>query len=176
MIIYEVLTMKKIISVLLSIMMVVAVGAVSVIPAMAAPITVGSGDSSSTINGTVNGSNSNLVTITPSVTVPNQFTFEYTGNDTLKDWEIKGLNSNEYTIISKSGNKLVIEVAESAANKDFTVNAVTEAKGNGSTDTSKPSKDNTDKGSTSPSTGAAMAGVAVAGAGIAVLALRKKND
>ena len=49
--------MKKLISVLLSIMMVVAVGAMSVVPAMAANsnITVGSGDQKFTASGAVNG-------------------------------------------------------------------------------------------------------------------------
>lgn len=171
--------MKKIISVLLSIMMVVAVGAVSVMPAMASTVTVGSGDSSVTINGAVNGSNSNYVVINQSPDYPGQFTFEYTGNDILVDWEFIGLENTDYFVSYKQGNKITIELSTTGVRKDFTANAITRKADSGSTGentTSKPSEGNTDKGGTSPSTGAAMAGVAVAGAGIAVLALRKKND
>lgn len=174
--------MKKIISVLLSIMMVVAVGAVSVMPAMASTVTVGSGDSSVTINGAVNGSNSNYVVINQNPDYPGQFTFEYTGNDILVDWEFIGLENTDYFVSYKQGNKITIELSTTGVRKDFTANAITKKADSGSTDESttaapsKPSESNTDKGGTSPSTGAAMAGVAVAGAGIAVLALRKKND
>lgn len=171
--------MKKIISVLLSIMMVVAVGAVSVMPAMASTVTVGSGDSSVTINGAVNGSNSNYVVINQNPDYPGQFTFEYTGSDILVDWEFIGLENTDYFVSYKQGNKITIELSTTGIRKDFTANAITRKADSGSTGestTSKPSEGNTDKGGTSPSTGAAMAGVAVAGAGIAVLALRKKND
>lgn len=174
--------MKKIISVLLSIMMVVAVGAVSVMPAMASTVTVGSGDSSVTINGAVNGSNSNYVVINQNPDYPGQFTFEYTGNDILVKWEFIGLEQTDYFVSFVEGNKITIELSTTGVRKDFTANAITKKADSGSTDESttaapsKPSEGNTDKGGTSPSTGAAMAGVAVAGAGIAVLALRKKND
>lgn len=173
--------MKKIISILLSIMMVVAVGTMSAIPAMAASVTVGSGENSVVVGGSVNGSNSNFVVITQNPDYPGQFTFEYVGNETLVNWEFIGLEATDYFVSSKQGNKITIELSTTGSKKDFTANAITKAtegttSSEGSTSTTKPSAGNTDKGSTSPSTGAAMAGVAVAGAGIAVLALRKKND
>lgn len=171
--------MKKLVSVLLSVMMIMAVGAMSVVPAMAASstITVGSGDQTFTASGSVNGQPSSDVV--PKVDENNklEIRFDYVGKDELIDWEIIGLEDGEYTIVKKEGNTLIIRVDASvaAAKKDFTANAITK-KTSGSTDTTKPSKDNTDKGSTSPSTGASVAGIAAAGAGVALLTALKKKD
>ena len=94
--------MKKLISVLLSIMMVVAVGAMSVVPAMAANsnITVGSGDQKFTASGAVNGQpTTSDVTIKVSDSDSYEVRFDYVGKDEFLRWEIVGLVEGEYTIV-----------------------------------------------------------------------------
>lgn len=173
--------MKKLISVLLSIMMVVAVGAMSVVPAMAAnssSITVGSGDQTFTASGAVNGQlTTSDVTIKVSESDSYEVRFDYVGKDEFLRWEIVGLEEGEYTIVKKEGTTLIIKVNPSVAEakREFTANAITKKSAN-SGSTTKPSTGNTDKSGTSPSTGASVAGVAVAGAGVALLTALKKKD
>lgn len=173
--------MKKLISVLLSIMMIVAVGAMSVVPAMAANssnITVGSGDQTFTASGAVNGQpTTSDVTIKVSDSDSYEVRFDYVGKDEFLRWEIVGLEEGEYTIVKKESTTLIIKVNPSvaAAKREFTANAITKKSAN-SGSTTKPSKGNTDKSGTSPSTGASVAGVAVAGAGVALLTALKKKD
>lgn len=173
--------MKKLISVLLSIMMIVAVGAVSVVPAMAANssnITVGSGDQTFTASGAVNGQpTTSDVTIKVSDSDSYEVRFDYVGKDEFLRWEIVGLEEGEYTIVKKEGTTLIIKVNPSVAEskREFTANAITKKSAN-SGSTTKPSTGNTDKSGTSPSTGASVAGVAVAGAGVALLTALKKKD
>lgn len=173
--------MKKLISVLLSIMMIVAVGAMSVVPAMAANssnITVGSGDQAFTASGAVNGQlTTSDVTIKVSDSDSYEVRFDYVGKDEFLRWEIIGLEEGEYTIVKKEGTTLIIKVNPSvaAAKREFTANAITKKSAN-SGSTTKPSTGNTDKSGTSPSTGASVAGVAVAGAGVALLTALKKKD
>lgn len=173
--------MKKLISVLLSIMMIVAVGAMSVVPAMAANssnITVGSGDQKFTASGAVNGQpTTSDVTIKVSDSDSYEVRFDYVGKEEFLRWEIVGLEEGEYTIVKKEGTTLIIKVNPSvaAAKREFTANAITKKSAN-SGSTTKPSTGNTDKSGTSPSTGASVAGVAVAGAGVALLTALKKKD
>lgn len=173
--------MKKLISVLLSIMMIVAVGAMSVVPAMAANssnITVGSGDQTFTASGAVNGQlTTSDVTIKVSDSDSYEVRFDYVGKDEFLRWEIIGLEEGEYTIVKKEGTTLIIKVNPSVAEakREFTANAITKKSAN-SGSTTKPSTGNTDKSGTSPSTGASVAGVAVAGAGVALLTALKKKD
>lgn len=173
--------MKKLISVLLSIMMIVAVGAMSVVPAMAANssnITVGSGDQTFTASGAVNGQlTTSDVTIKVSDSDSYEVRFDYVGKEEFLRWEIIGLEEGEYTIVKKEGTTLIIKVNPSvaAAKREFTANAITKKSAN-SGSTTKPSTGNTDKSGTSPSTGASVAGVAVAGAGVALLTALKKKD
>lgn len=173
--------MKKLISVLLSIMMVVAVGAMSVVPAMAATssnITVGSGDQKFTASGAVNGQpTTSDVTIKVSDSDSYEVRFDYVGKEEFLRWEIVGLEEGEYTIVKKEGTTLIIKVNPSVAEakREFTANAITKKSAN-SGSTTKPSTGNTDKSGTSPSTGASVAGVAVAGAGVALLTALKKKD
>ena len=173
--------MKKLISVLLSIMMIVAVGAMSVVPAMAANssnITVGSGDQTFTASGAVNGQlTTSDVTIRVSDSDSYEVRFDYVGKDEFLRWEIIGLEEGEYTIVKKEGTTLIIKVNPSVAEakREFTANAITKKSAN-SGSTTKPSTGNTDKSGTSPSTGASVAGVAVAGAGVALLTALKKKD
>lgn len=168
--------MKKLISVLLSIMMIVAVGAMSVIPAMAANsnITVGSGDQKFTASGAVNGQpTTSDVTIKVSDSDSYEVRFDYVGKDEFLRWEIVGLEEGEYTIVKKEGTTLIIKVNPSVAEakREFTANAITKKSANSGSTTG-----NTDKSGTSPSTGASVAGVAVAGAGVALLTALKKKD
>lgn len=173
--------MKKLISVLLSIMMIVAVGAMSVVPAMAANssnITVGSGDQKFTASGAVNGQpTTSDVTIKVSDSDSYEVRFDYVGKEEFLRWEIVGLEESEYTIVKKEGTTLIIKVNPSVAEakREFTANAITKKSAN-SGSTTKPSTGNTDKSGTSPSTGASVAGVAVAGAGVALLTALKKKD
>lgn len=173
--------MKKLVSVLLSIMMIVAVGAMSVVPAMAANssnITVGSGDQTFTASGAVNGQlTTSDVTIKVSESDSYEVRFDYVGKDEFLRWEIVGLEEGEYTIVKKEGTTLIIKVNPSVAEakREFTANAITKKSAN-SGSTTKPSTGNTDKSGTSPSTGASVAGVAVAGAGVALLTALKKKD
>lgn len=173
--------MKKLVSVLLSIMMIVAVGAMSVVPAMAANssnITVGSGDQTFTASGAVNGQpTTSDVTIKVSDSDSYEVRFDYVGKDEFLRWEIVGLEEGEYTIVKKEGTTLIIKVNPSVAEskREFTANAITKKSAN-SGSTTKPSTGNTDKSGTSPSTGASVAGVAVAGAGVALLTALKKKD
>ncbi len=173
--------MKKLISVLLSIMMIVAVGAISVVPAMAANssnITVGSGDQKFTASGAVNGQpTTSDVTIKVSDSDSYEVRFDYVGKEEFLRWEIVGLEEGEYTIVKKEGTTLIIKVNPSVAEakREFTANAITKKSAN-SGSTTKPSTGNTDKSGTSPSTGASVAGVAVAGAGVALLTALKKKD
>lgn len=169
--------MKKLVSVLLSIMMVVAVGAMSIVPAMAATssnITVGSGDQTFTASGAVNGQlTTSDVTIKVSDSDSYEVRFDYVGKDEFIGWEIIGLEEGEYTIVKKEGTTLIIKVDPSVAatKREFTANAITKKSANSGSTTG-----NTDKSGTSPSTGASVAGVAVAGAGVALLAALKKKD
>lgn len=168
--------MKKLISVLLSIMMVVAVGAMSVVPAMAATsnITVGSGDQTFTASGAVNGQpTTSDVTIKVSDSDSYEVRFDYVGKDEFIGWEIIGLEEGEYTIVKKEGTTLIIKVDPSVAatKREFTANAITKKSANSGSTTG-----NTDKSGKSPSTGASVAGVAVAGAGVALLTALKKKD
>lgn len=169
--------MKKLVSVLLSIMMVVAVGAMSIVPAMAATssnITVGSGDQTFTASGAVNGQpTTSDVTIKVSDSDSYEVRFDYVGKDEFLRWEIVGLEEGEYTIVKKEGTTLIIKVDPSVAatKREFTANAITKKSANSGSTTG-----NTDKSGTSPSTGASVAGVAVAGAGVALLTALKKKD
>lgn len=169
--------MKKLVSVLLSIMMVVAVGAMSIVPAMAATssnITVGSGDQTFTASGAVNGQlTTSDVTIKVSDSDSYEVRFDYVGKDEFIGWEIIGLEEGEYTIVKKEGTTLIIKVDPSVAatKREFTANAITKKSANSGSTTG-----NTDKSGTSPSTGASVAGVAVAGAGVALLTALKKKD
>ena len=169
--------MKKLVSVLLSIMMVIAVGAMSIVPAMAATssnITVGSGDQTFTASGAVNGQpTTSDVTIKVSDSDSYEVRFDYVGKDEFIGWEIIGLEEGEYTIVKKEGTTLIIKVDPSVAatKREFTANAITKKSANSGNTTG-----NTDKSGTSPSTGASVAGVAVAGAGVALLTALKKKD
>lgn len=169
--------MKKLISVLLSAVMMISVCGVSAIPAMAA--FVGSIETTSKgilIEVTVDGEESihgkyHTTDNSEEKGYEHEIEFTYDGDDPLKYWEIPGLTEGEdYVIVSDDGNKIVIGIINEDV--DYVLaNAVT-----GNEKVTASSKVN--KNRKSPSTGAGAFGVALsaAGAGAAVVcALKKKS-
>ncbi len=168
--------MKKIISIVISLVMVVSVFAVSAVPAMAKTVISPSETTTqkTNINVQVNGSSSTDVTYERDPEDPNKITFTYNGDGELIGWEFPGMvEGQDYEIISEDGNSITILVNEDY-DGDVTANAIVKTD-EGKT-TEKPSK--VDGSAKSPKTGAMTAtGLAAAGAGVAILAvLKKKND
>lgn len=161
--------MKKIMSIVLSMIMAVSVMAMATIPAMAAN-SPASTTHSRVVNGAVNGSSSSSVTYAPDTNDPNKVTFTYTGTGEFSNWEFPGMTVGvDYDVISEDGNSITVIIYTTA---DFVANAIVDEKED---TTKKPSKH--DKGNKSPNTGAmAATGVAVAGAGMAILAALKKSE
>ena len=165
--------MKKFISIILSVMMVLSLGALSVMPVMAATVSSEEPVNPGVVSGQVNGQNSNDVTFVVSPANPMEFTFTYGGNYEFLGWEFNGLETGDYTVVSENGKTITIQLTASGATKNFVANAKVNAPAPTPTPTPTPDKDDTSK---SPSTGVAMGGIAVAGAGIAMLAALKKKD
>ena len=165
--------MKKIISVLLSVVMLVSVSVVSV---NAFAETVASQQTTKkaiTTNGEVNGSTSNEVKYTPDDNDPAKFTFTYTGTGSLEDWEFPGMVEGvDYQIVSQDGNSVTIKLLNGYSG-NVTANAIVEDE----EEEEETEVEKSNKGK-SPKTGATTAtGIAAAGAGAAILlALRKKED
>lgn len=170
--------MKKLISVLLSVMMVISVGALSVMPVMAS--TVSSGEPTPTgpvITGQVNGETSNQVSFEASISNPSQFTFTYNGGLELLGWEFSGIvEGADYTVVADNGNTITIALTASGMTKQFVANAKVKQDAKPGSETNKPGASDKDNTGKSPSTGAAMTGILVAGAGIAMLAASKKKN
>lgn len=180
--------MKKLISIIMSIVAVVAMSTAFAVPAMAA-VNVYSPKGEAIVH----QANSPLVNKQASVNVDgkqqsagsNIITFTYSGKDgTLKGWNLIDKNGNTieldknskaYRIVSQEGNTLTLEILDWSyfeSPDGYTVNAVVE----GASAQQPGSKDDSSK---SPSTGAvsvAFASVAAAGAGVAALTLLKKKD
>lgn len=181
--------MKKIVSVLLAVAMIVSVGISSAVVAMAAP-TVASIESTTkrpapTI-GEVNGQTSTDVRYEIDPNDPNKITFIYEGDGELIGWEflpdtlVEGTN---YRIVTQSGNSITIELLNNYAG-EIIANAIVrfpEDDKTTKTEVDKTEKKTTAKkntGSKSPNTGVVTgAGLGVAAAGAAILvALKKKDD
>ncbi len=175
--------MKKVLSVLLAVAMIVSVGVSSAVVAMAAP-TVESIQSTTkrpapTI-GEVNGQTSTDVRYEIDPNDPNKITFTYVGDGELVGWEflpetlVEGTN---YRIVTQSGNAITIELIN-GYNGEVIANAIVKfPEGDEPEKTTKTTvKKNT--GSKSPDTGVVTgAGLGVAAAGAAILvALKKKDD
>ena len=160
--------MKKLISVLLSVVMLVSVSALS-INAFADVQSQQTTKSSSKVTVEVNGNTSKDVTYQTDPNDPATITFTYNGDGTLEGWEFDGMVEGvDYQVISEDGNSITIELLNGFEG-DIDANALVDkdsegTKGNG-------------KGK-SPKTGAATAtGLAAAGAGAAILlAMRKRED
>lgn len=167
--------MKKLISVVLSLIMAMSVCAACVIPVMAADTVLSPSDTTkrTTINVEVNGSTSNDVSYEKDPENDSEITFTYDGDGELIGWEFPGLEEGvDYEIISQDGNSITIRLLDDELS-DVTANAIVKYDGK----TTKATTKKSDK-SKSPATGAVTgSGLAVAGAGVAILAaLKKKSD
>lgn len=164
--------MKKIISIVLSLVMLLSVSVASV-NAFAA--TVGSIESTTKQNKVivqVNGKPSNDVSYERDPDDPRKITFTYDGDGELIGWEFPGLTEGiDYEIIAEDGDSITIKLADDY-DGEITANAIVDEE----SDTTKATTKKSGK-KTSPKTGAGMAGVAAMGAGAAILAaLKKKED
>lgn len=167
--------MKKLISIILSVMMVLSLGALSVMPVMAATVSSEEPVNPGVVSGQVNGQNSNDVTFVVSPANPMEYTFTYGGNYEFLGWEFNGLETGDYNVVSENGKTITIQLTASGANKSFVANAKVNAPTTPTTPTT-PSTGDKDTSGKSPSTGVAIGGIAVAGAGVAMLAALKKRD
>lgn len=167
--------MKKLISIILSVMMVLSLGALSVMPVMAATVSSEEPVNPGIVSGQVNGQNSNDVTFVISPANPMEYTFTYGGNYEFLGWEFNGLETGDYNVVSENGKTITIQLTASGANKSFVANAKVNVPTTPTTPTT-PSTGDKDTSGKSPSTGVAIGGIAVAGAGVAMLAALKKRD
>lgn len=176
--------MKKLISVLVSIIAVFAVSTAFAMPAMAAINVyspVGEVIVHEANDPTVNKTSSNQVKGAQVSNGSNQITYIYSGDGIFKGWELVDKDGNSiplsnnspaYKIISNSGKTLTLEILDWSyfeAPDGYTVNAIVENTTTGG---------NKNDSSKSPSTGAAsiaLASMAAAGAGAAILAVKKKD-
>lgn len=168
--------MKKALSVIISLMMVVAVCVCSAGVVYAAD-NVGSIETtvrSLDVKVEVNGAPSKDVTYDAGASNPYKLKFSYNGKGTLIGWEFPGMNEGtDFEILSEEGNS--IEILVSASYDDEVIaNAIVKFDAEEST-TKKPASNS---GATSPETGVLTAtGLGVAGAGAAILlAIKKKDD
>lgn len=162
--------MKKVISVLLSLVMLVSASALT-INAFAVVESQETTKTNSKITVEVNGNTSKDVTYQSDPDDPATITFTYNGNGTLEGWEFDGLvEGTDYIIVSEDGNSITIQLIN-GYDGDIDANALVKE-----TTTKKGGKDNGKN--KSPKTGAATAtGLAAAGAGAAILlAMRKRED
>lgn len=176
--------MKKLISVLVSLIAVFAVSTAFAMPAAAA-IKVYSPIGESIVHEandpTVNKKPSANVTGKQVSSGSNQITYIYSGSAELLGWELvdkdgKSIplseNNPAYKIISNNGKTLTLEILDWTyfeSPDGYTVNAIVKG------DDAEGKKDTSSK---SPKTGAAsitLASMAAAGAGAAILALKKKD-
>ena len=174
--------MKKILSVVLSLVMLFSVGAISV-NAFAAVGSVEETKGAIEIVTEVNGKPSDDITHATDPDEPRKITFTYTGDGELIGWEFPGMvEGTDYTIVSEDGNAITILVADAYAGEVIANAIVNEDEEEEETTTKK---ETTTKATTvksestkSPKTGAAAsAGLLAMGAGAAILtALKKKED
>lgn len=160
--------MKKLVSVILAIVMVIAVAATSLVAFAAVdPVVSPTKKPEPTVVTEVNGKPSKAVTYTKDSDEPYVYTFTYTGNGKLIGWEFRSGNKKleegkDYKVIKRDGNSITIELL--TEQDEVIANAIVEEA------VASPSSDKK-----SPKTGAALAGVAAMGAGAAILAISKKR-
>ena len=176
--------MKKVLTIVLSLVMLVSVGALT-IPAAAA---VGSIETTQPITKNkiipqVNGNNTTDVTYEWISENPKQIKFTYTGDGDLEDWEFGDLEEGvDYRVIAQDDNTITIELMDATYDGDIIANAIVDEEEEEEEDETTTTKANTttkkNQSETSPKTGAvAAAGIAAMGAGAAILtALKKKED
>lgn len=169
--------MKKIISLVLSLVMAISVGAMATIPAMAKDVVSPHSTTKAVdISTKVNGSTSKDLTFNKDKDDENVITFTYNGKGNLTGWEFPGMKEGkDYVVTSEEGNSITIELINGYDGK-VVANALVD-NGSETTKGNKETTKKTDKKSTSPKTGAvSAAGIAVAGAGVAMLAALKKKS
>lgn len=169
--------MKKIISLVLSLVMAISVGAMATIPAMAKDVVSPHSTTKAVdISTKVNGSTSKDITFNRDKNDENVITFTYNGKGNLTGWEFPGMKEGkDYVVTSEEGNSITIELINGYDGK-VVANALVD-NGSETTKGNKETTKKTDKKSTSPKTGAvSAAGIAVAGAGVAMLAALKKKS
>lgn len=186
---YEVFTMKKLLAVVLSVMMVVALGFSTSVVAFAAQDVLSVNSQQTTQKKvkpsvTVNGNTTTEVEIEVDEQDPNKIVFTYTGDGEIQGWNFYDGDGNllvegeDYTVVFDGNSAIVTvinpDIDEIIADADVD-NGETpdEPTTEPTTDTTKPNKK-----PTSPDTGAIGAtGLAVAGAGVAILAaMKRKSD
>lgn len=174
--------MKKVISILMSIIAVFAVSTAFAMPALADVVVYSPAGEQITHTvsvPTVNNKPSTNVKGQQVANNANQITYTYTGSGNLQSWQVVDKNGkvveagSAYKVIANDGKTFTIEVLDwalfDAADGGYTVNAVIKE------DVEAGKKDDSSK---SPATGAAtitLASMAAAGAGAAILALKKKD-
>lgn len=163
--------MKKIISVLLSVVMLLSVSTAAVSVFAADNVnSIESTTKGNKITVEVNGNESNDVTYEKDPTDPTKITFTYTGDGELEGWEFPGMTEGvDYKIISEEGDSITIQIIN-GYDGPIVANAIVKE------ETTKKKKSNEKK--KSPKTGAATVSVAAAaGVGVAMLAaLKRKSD
>ena len=161
--------MKKIISIVLSLVMLVSASALTINAFAEVQSPQSTTKTSSKVTVEVNGSTTKDVTYKQDPEDPTKITFKYKGSGTVEGWEFDGMvKGTDYKVIAEDGDSITIQLLN-GFDGDIDANALVDkdsegTKGNG-------------KGK-SPKTGAATAtGLAAAGAGAAILlALRKRED
>lgn len=167
---YEVFIMKKLVSAVLSVIMVLSVCCCACLPVMAADINVISPGDIDYVDVVVkvNGKESMDVVFERDPENPNEITFTYDGTGNVDGWEFEpAVDGSKVTIVKQEGNKITIKVDGVSVDK-VVANAIVKDADSGK----QPTDDNK-----SPATGAAAAtGLVVAGIGVAILSLTKKRD
>jgi hypothetical protein len=167
---YEVLDMKKIVSIILAVAMVLALS-LTAFTALAAVESPGKDDKDgiTKITVQVNGKDTTEVEYERDEDNKRIITFTYTGDGDLQGWEFPGMEEGkDYVIVSQDGDTITIEVSEDYVG-EVIANAIVDEQGE-KKPTAKP-----DDGKKSPKTGIAATGILAMGAGAAVLALSKKK-
>ncbi len=191
--VFEVFVMKKLMSVIISVIAAVSVCAAFAVPASAA-INVYSPAGVAIVHSAndplVNGAPSTQISGAQQDAGSNVLVFTYSGSGTLSGWNLIDSEGNAVSlsavsaacrVVSQDGNTLIIEVLDWDAFESpdgYTVNALVEGEST-TASTGETTTVNKDDSSTSPSTGVvsiAFAAIGAAGAGAAILALSKKKD
>lgn len=163
--------MKKLVSAILSVIMVLSICCCACIPAMAADVNVISPGAVDYVEVVVkvNGKESVDVVFERNSEDQNEVTFTYNGTGNVTEWKFEpAVDGTNVTIVKQEGNTITVKVNGVSVDK-IVANAIVADADSGK----QPTDD-----SKSPSTGAvATTGLVVAGAGVAVLSLlKKKND
>ncbi|MCR5207663.1 MAG: hypothetical protein K6C14_04200 [Eubacterium sp.] len=166
--------MKKALSIILSLVMLLSVGVASVNAFAAGG--VGSIESTTKQNKIVlevNGKTSTDISYERDPENPRKITFTYDGDGELIGWEFPGMKEGiDYEIVKEKGDAITILVYDTY-DGEVVANAIVREPEDTTAETTKKNEDKK-----SPKTGAASAaGIAAMGAGAAILtALKKKED